>query len=301
MATNMPDKTLLVVDGHSYAYRAFFAIPKLTNARDEPTNAVFGFLKMLRKMADDFKPTHWVVTWDTGLPEERLKLLETYKAQRKPMPDDLRVQLPVIREVLDAMRVVSLEQPNCEADDVIASVCRQAGDARVLIATADKDLMQLVNDRVAGVRLLPKGNVLVDRDAVRERYGVPPEQMLDLLCLTGDSSDNIPGVPGVGGKTAVQLISQFGSAEAVLARSGEIANARLRAAVEQNADRIRQNRVLMTLNELLPVSVEWERWRRTEPDHELLAVLFERFGFKSLLEEARRQAGQSPQGQLTLG
>ncbi|MFA6560452.1 MAG: 5'-3' exonuclease H3TH domain-containing protein [Verrucomicrobiia bacterium] len=297
----MADKTLLIVDGHSYAYRAFFAIPKLTNARGEPTNAVFGFLKMLRKMADDFQPTHWTVAWDVGLPEERLKVLETYKAQRKPMPDDLRVQLPAIREVLDAMRVVSLEQPGFEADDVIASVCRQAGDARVLIATADKDLMQLVNDRVAGVRLLPKGNVLVDRDAVRERYGVPPEQMLDLLCLTGDSSDNIPGVPGVGEKTAAHLLAQFGGAEAVLARSSEVANAKLRAAIEQCADRIRQNRVLMTLNATLPVPVEWDRLRRGEPDHDRLAALFERFGFKSLLEETRRQARQSPQGQLSLG
>lgn len=297
----MADKTLLIVDGHSYAYRAFFAIPNLTNARGEPTNAIFGFLKMLRKMADDFQPTHWVVTWDAGLPEARLKVLETYKAQRKPMPDDLRAQLPAIREVLEAMRVVSLEQQGCEADDIIASICRQAGDARVLIATADKDLMQLVNDRVSGVRLLPKGNVLVDRDGVHERYGVPPEQILDLLCLTGDSSDNIPGVPGVGGKTAAQLLAQFGGAEAVLARSGEIANAKLRVAIEQSADRIRQNRVLMTLNAALPVPVEWDRLRCGEPDSERLAVLFKRFGFKSLLEEVRRKAGQSPQGQLALG
>ncbi|MFZ2640594.1 MAG: 5'-3' exonuclease H3TH domain-containing protein [Verrucomicrobiia bacterium] len=296
----MADKTLLIVDGHSYAYRAFFAIPKLTNVRGEPTNAVFGFLKMLRKMADDFQPSHWAVAWDAGLPEERLKLLETYKAQRKPMPDDLRVQLPAIRDVLEALRVVSLEQAGCEADDVIATVCREAGDARVLIATADKDLMQLVNDRVCGVRLLPKGNVLMDRDRVRERYGVPPEQMLDLLCLTGDSSDNIPGVPGVGEKTAVQLLAQFGGAEAVLGRSAEIANPRLRAAIEQCAERIRQNRVLMTLNATLPVAVEWDRMRRVEPDHERLAVLFERFGFKSLLAEVRRRAQPPPQGQLPL-
>lgn len=296
----MAEKTLLIVDGHSYAYRAFFAIPKLTNARGEPTNAVFGFLKMLRKMADDFQPSHWAVAWDAGLPEDRLKVLESYKAQRPPMPDDLRVQLPAIRDVLEALHVVSLEQPGCEADDVIATVCRQVGDARVLIATADKDLMQLVNERVCGVRLLPKGNVLMDRDRVRERYGVPPEQLLDLLCLTGDSADNIPGVPGVGEKTAVQLLAQFGGAEAVLARSGEIANPKLRAAIEQCAERIRQNRVLMTLNATLPVAVEWDRLRRVEPDHERLAALFERFGFKSLLAEARRQAQPSPQGQLPL-
>lgn len=297
----MADKTLLIVDGHSYAYRAFFAIPKLTNARGEPTNAVFGFLKMLRKMSDDFQPTHWAVAWDAGLPEERLKVLESYKAQRKPMPDDLRAQMPVIREVLDAMHVVSMEQPGHEADDIIASVCRQAGDARVLIATSDKDLMQLVNDRIAGVRLLPKGNMLMDREAVRERYGVPPEQMLDLLCLTGDNSDNIPGVPGVGEKTAGQLLAQFGGAETVLAHSGEIANAKLRTAVEQSAVRIRQNRVLMTLNASLPVVLDWDQLRRGEPDHERLAALFERFGFKSLLEEARRQARQTPQGELPLG
>ena len=295
----MAEKTLLLLDGHGYAYRAFFAIPKLTNSRSEPTNAVFGFLKMLHKLADDLQPTHWAVTWDAGLPQERLKVLETYKAQRKPMPDDLRAQLPAIREVLDASRVVSLEQHGYEADDVIASVCRWAGDARVWIASADKDLMQLVNNRVSGVRQAGKDNVLVDCDGVRERYGVPPGQMLDFLCLTGDSSDNIPGVPGVGGKTAARLLAQFGSAEALLARTGEVANPRLRAAVEQDAGRIRRNRVLMTLNDSLPVPVDWDQLRRVEPDYERLAVLFERFEFKSLLEEARRQT-QQRQGQLDL-
>ncbi|MBM3888221.1 MAG: hypothetical protein FJ388_03750 [Verrucomicrobia bacterium] len=285
----MAAKTLLLVDGHGYAYRAFFAIPRLTNARGEPTNAVFGFLKMLRKLADDLQPTHWAVTWDAGLPQERLKVLETYKAQRKPMPDDLRAQLPAIREVLEASRVVSLEQEGYEADDVIASVCRRAADARVWIASADKDLMQLVNDRVAAVRQAGKDNVLMDVEGVRERYGVPPAQMLDFLCLTGDSSDNIPGVPGVGEKTAAQLLAQFSSAGALLARAGEVANPRLRAAIEQAADRLRRNRALMTLNDSLPVPMDWDRMRRVEPDYERLAVLFERFGFKSLLEETRRQ------------
>ncbi len=297
----MADKTLLLVDGHSYAYRAFFAIPRLTNPRGEPTNAVFGFLKMLRKMADDFQPTHWVVAWDTGVPAERLQVLETYKAQRKPMPDDLRAQMPVIREVLDALHIVSLEQPNCEADDIIASVCRQAGDARVLIASADKDLMQLVNDRIVGVRALPEGNVLMDREAVRARYGVPPDQLLDWLCLTGDSADNISGVPGVGAKTAARLLEQFGSAEAVLARRQEIANDRLRAAIDQNVDRVRQNRTLMILNAALPVTVQWDDWRRSEPDQERLAGLYERLGFKSLLEEVRQQQRRTSQKELPLG
>ncbi|MBI5394002.1 MAG: 5'-3' exonuclease [Verrucomicrobia bacterium] len=297
----MPDKTVLIVDGHGFAYRAFFAIPKLTNPRGEPTNAVFGFLKMLRKLADQFQPTHWVVTWDAGLPEERLKVLETYKAQRKPMPDDLRAQLPVIREVLDASRVVSLEQPGHEADDIIASLCAQAADARVLIASADKDLMQLVNDRIAVVRQTPQGARLMDRDGVRARYGVPPGQMLDLLCLTGDSSDNIPGIPGVGEKTAVGLLQTFGSATAVLARSAEITNPRLRAAVENAAAQLARNRTLMTLNVALPVTLDWDRFRRVEPDLGRLAALFEKLGFKSLLEETRRRAQPPPQGELSLG
>lgn len=296
----MPDKTLLILDGHGFAYRAFFAIPKLTNPRGEPTNAVFGFLKMLRKLAGQFQPTHWVVTWDAGLPEERLKVLETYKAQRKPMPDDLRAQLPVIRDVLDASCVVSLEQPGHEADDVIASLCARAGGARVLIASADKDLMQLVNERVSLIRQTPKGDMLMDRDGVQARYGVPPERVLDLLCLTGDSSDNIPGVPGVGEKTAAALLQSFGSAGAVLARRAEIKNERLRAAVENAAAQIAQNRVLMTLNAALPVAVDWDRFRRVEPDHGRLAALFEKLGFKSLLEETRIRA-QPPQGELFLG
>lgn len=297
----MAEKTLLIVDGHSYAYRAFFAIPNLSNSRGEPTNAIFGFLKMLRKLADTFQPTHWVVTWDAGLPEARMKLLETYKAQRKPMPDPLRQQLPAIRELLDAMRVISLEQPGHEADDIIATLCRQTGDACALIASADKDLMQLVNDRIAIVRLTPTGNVRLDREGVRARYGVAPEQMLDFLCLTGDSSDNIPGVAGVGEKTAAELLKQFGSAETLLARAGEVKNPRLRAALENARELIAKNRALMSLNDALPVAVEWEPWRRTEPDHGRLMALFEKFEFKSLLEETRRLAQQAPQGQLPLG
>jgi DNA polymerase-1 len=128
---------------------------------------------------------------------------------------------------------------------------------------------------------------------------VPPEQVLDFLCLTGDSTDNIPGVPGVGEKTAAQLLAQFGSAEALLARATEVANLRLRAAIEQAADQIRRNRVLMTLNDSLPVPMDWDRMRRVEPDYERLAALFERFGFKSLLEETRRQT-QQQQEQLPL-
>lgn len=297
----MADQTLLIVDGHSFAYRAFFAIPKLSNARGEPTNAVFGFLKMLRKVGDQFQPTHWVVTWDVGLPEERLKVLETYKAQRKPMPDDLRAQLPVIREVLDASRVVSIEQPGHEADDIIASLCARAGDARVLIASADKDLLQLVNERVSVVRQTPKGDVVVDREGVMARYGVPPDRMLDLLCLTGDNSDNIPGVPGVGEKTAAGLLKTFGSAAAVLARSAEITNPRLRAAIENAAAQIALNRTLMTLNAALPVVLDWDRFCRVNPDYERQIVLFEKLGFKSLLEEARRRLEKPPQGELSLG
>lgn len=297
----MPDKTLLILDGHGFAYRAFFAIPKLTNPRGEPTNAVFGFLKMLRKLADQFQPTHWVVAWDAGLPEERLKVLQTYKAQRKPMPDDLRAQLPVIREILDASRVVSIEQPGHEADDIIASLCARAGGARVLIASADKDLMQLVNDRVAVVRQTPQGDRLMDRDAVFARYGVAPERVLDLLCLTGDTSDNIPGVPGVGEKTAAGLLQRFGGADAVLARRAEITNERLRAAVGNAAAQVAMNRVLMTLNAALPVTVDWDRFCRTEPDYGRLAALFEKLGFKSLLEETRRRLQPPPQGELSLG
>ncbi len=297
----MSDKTLLIVDGHGFAYRAFFAIPRLTNPRGEPTNAIFGFLKMLRKLADQFQPTHWVVTWDAGLPGERLKLLDTYKARRKPMPDDLRAQLPGIRELLDASRLVSLEQPGHEADDIIASLCAQAGGARVLIASADKDLMQLVNDRVTIVRQTPKGDILMDREGVVARYGVPPERMLDLLCLTGDNSDNIPGIPGVGEKTAAGLLQAFGSADAVLQRSAEIKNPRLRAAIENAAAQLALNRTLMTLNAALPVAVDWDRFRRVEGDPDRLAALFEKSGFKSLLEEIRRRAQPPPQGELFLG
>ena len=294
------DKTLLIFDGHSFAYRAFFAIPRLNNSRNEPTNAIFGFLKMLGKFADTYHPTHWTVTWDCGLPESRLKVLETYKAQRKPMPDDLRVQLAGIRQVLEASRVVSLEQPGHEADDIIAALCRQTGDARVLIASSDKDLMQLVNDRVGIIRQSPKGTVLLGASGVRERYGVAPGQMLDLLCLTGDNSDNIPGVPGIGEKTAAELLGQFGSLDVLMARTSEVKSPRIRAALESSQELLRLNKTLMTLNDSLPVTVEWDKFKRVEPDYGQLAALFERFEFKTLMEEARRKMLQAPQGELAL-
>lgn len=296
----MAQKTLLIVDGHGFAYRAFFAIPQLSNSRGEPTNAIFGFLKMLHKLAGDFTPTHWLVAWDAGLPEERLRILDSYKAQRKPMPDGLRAQLAGIREVLDASRVCSVEQQGHEADDVIASLCARGGDARILIASADKDLMQLVDDRVAIVRQTPKGSVLMDRQGVSARYGVQPEQMLDFLSLTGDNTDNIPGVPGVGEKTAADLIKRFGSAASLQARLGEIENARLRDALEKAAGVIERNQALMTLNRSLPVTLDWDRLCRVEPDYARLMALFERLEFKSLLEETRRKARQASQGELTL-
>jgi DNA polymerase-1 len=201
---------VLLYDAFSLIYRAFHAIRFLSGPDGQPVNAIYGLTRMLQKMAADHTPSHHAAVLDLGPPRQRLGLLPSYKAQRPPTPPDLDRQLPVIRDMLEAMRVPLVEVEGEEADDIIATLAIRASraDHQALIASNDKDFMQLVGPRIRLLRAEGRESTIVDADGVRNRYGVSPEQMVDFLSLLGDSVDNIPGAPSVGEKTAAQLLQR---------------------------------------------------------------------------------------------
>ncbi len=199
---------LLIIDGHSYAYRAFHAIRELRSPSGQPTNAIYGFIKMVAKLRANVVPTHWIVVWDGGLSAERIAALPAYKAQRPEMPEDMKPQLDEITEYLNAAHVASFCRPGIEADDVIACIARRAEKMNwtAIIASSDKDFMQLVSERVGLLNPHDKTEAVWTDEQVRAKTGVEPLQIVDWLSLTGDSVDNIPGVRGVGPKTAADLL-----------------------------------------------------------------------------------------------
>ena len=290
-----PDmSTLLLVDGHAYAYRAFHAIRSLNGPDGRATNAIFGFVKMLGRMRVLVNPTHLLVVWDGGLSAERMELLPAYKAQRPAMPDDLASQIDEIITWLGAARIRSVQQDGVEADDIIASLARTAerGGHRVVIASADKDFFQLVGDRVGMLNPNDKTDAIWGAAQVTGKTGVPPEQVVDWLSLIGDAVDNIRGVPGVGPKTATDLLGQFGSVESLYARLGEVKSERLRAALQSSAADVRRNQHMIRLKDDLPGLPELGELVAGEPNYGSLVALYQRWGFKGLAAEAEKSGGQ---------
>ena len=289
---------LLIVDGHAYAYRAFHALARLNAPDGAPTNAIYGFIKALARMRDRLHPGYVAVFWDGGLAEERVAVLPEYKSQRPPMPEDLRVQFDGINAYLDAAGVAWFRQDATEADDGIATLSRWAvaQGLDVVIASADKDFMQLVSPRVGLLNPNDKSEAIWREEQVRGKAGVAPEQIADWLSLVGDSVDNIPGVPGVGPKTAAELLQQFGSVETLYQRLGEVKSERLRGALQTAAAAVRRNQQLIRLRDALPMEFQLERLRPGAGEAARLADLFRRWGFQTLL--AQLQAEPSRQGEL---
>lgn len=291
-------KKLLLVDGHYYLYRSFFAIRGLTNSRGEPTNAIFGFTKALRRMLQDVQPDLAAVVWDAGLPERRTALQPEYKQQRPEMPADMKAQEAPMQKLVELLGFASIAVPKTEADDVIAAyACNHAGES--VIATNDKDILQLVNDRIA-IYSTAKADVgenrggfaLLGMDEVQRKWGVPPHQIGDVLALTGDSSDNIAGVDGVGSKTATALVQQFGSVGAMLARPEEIEKIKVREKILISADRILQNLEMVRLDTDLPLPIPIEQLV-IRPRYPELIDAIAGYEFKTLLAEIKKEAGVS--------
>jgi len=276
---------LLIIDGHAYAYRAFHAIRSLRSPSGRPTNAIYGFVKMLAKMRSAIEPTHLIVVWDGGLSAERVSVLPEYKAQRPAMPDDLKPQLDEIVAYLRAAGLASFCREGVEADDYIACLARRAAEAgmTVVIASSDKDFMQLVSARIGLLNPNDKSEAVWTDEQVRARSGVEPSQILDWLSLTGDSVDNIPGVPGVGPKTAAALLKQFGSVAELYARLGEVKSDKARAALRDAADVVQRNRELIRLRDDLPCEFSPDALAGKAADAGRLRELYQRWGFKGML------------------
>jgi DNA polymerase-1 len=285
----------LLVDGFNLAYRCFFAIPELTRADGFPTNALHGWVRALWKLADQEKPDGTLVFFDLGGSQDRLVLHPEYKANREEMPEALSKQIPVIKELTWAMGLAGIEKDGVESDDLLAShACSLAakGD-EVLIVSSDKDFAQIVGERIKMMLPPPTANPklgwrLLDRAGVVEKFGVPPAQIADYLALVGDTSDNIPGLAGVGPKTASKWLAEFGSIEGVIAAADRVQPERFRAVVASSADRLRMNLKLTTLNLALPPPDS----PHTVVKASNLYALLEKMEMKGALADARQRYGQ---------
>ena len=289
---------LLLVDGPYYVYRSFFAIRNLTTSRGEPVNAIYGFVKTIRKMLKDVKPDLAAVLWDQGLPKRRTDLQPEYKATRAETPDEMKPQFPIIRDIVPLMGIASIGVPDTEADDLMASyaVAAQARGDEVVLATNDKDLYQLVNPKCVvystnktDLAEPTDGFALLGEDKVREKWGVPAGRIGDVLAIIGDTVDNIPGIAGLGPKTAATLINEHGSLDVLLANLGAVKSERTRTKLIEGTARVRENREMVRLDEDLPLPVAFADLQITPRWTELIAEL-EKCEFKGLLAEVKADA-----------
>src|SRR6188508_1517262 len=287
---------VFLVDGSGYIFRAYHALPPLNRKSDGlQVNAVLGFCnmlwKLLRDMKPEDKPTHLAVIFDRSEHTFRNELYKDYKAHRPDAPADLIPQFPLIREAVRAFDIPCLEMLGFEADDLIATYARQACEvgANVTIVSSDKDLMQLVNDCVIMYDTMKDKKIGVAE--VIEKFGVPPEKVIEVQSLIGDSTDNVPGVPGIGVKTAAQLIGEYGDLETLLKRASEIKQDKRRQALIDNAEAARMSKKLVTLDDRVPLDVPIESLGVQEPDYKALIAFLKSMGFKTLIQRVAEKSG----------
>ncbi len=275
--------TLLLIDGSSYIYRAYYAIRQsLTTHKGFPTKAIYGVTNMLISVLKKKDPQYVAVVWDASGPTFRHELYDDYKANRPPMPDDLSVQIPYIREVTGALGFPQLEVQGYEADDIIATLVEHMPDREILIITGDKDLLQLVSERVSIWD--PMKDEFIDLNAVRQRFGLEPAQLKEVMALSGDTADNIPGIPGVGPKTAQKLIKTYGSIDDLM-KSVDSLKGKLKERMQQHGSRLSLWKKLVSLSTDVPVSTDLKSFVRHPPDQNRLRELFRELEFTSFLRE----------------
>jgi DNA polymerase-1 len=293
----MSGTDILLIDAYSQIFRCFYAIRALSNSKGQPTNAVFAFTKLMLKINSDYPSTYGAFILDCGKPAFRLEIAPDYKANRPPMPDELREQIPVIEEIARAFGWPMIVREGYEADDLLAAIAKEFNDKTVKFISSDKDLAQIINERVE--MLVPAfkgpGFTVRGRKEAIEKFNVTPEQMVDYLALIGDSSDNIPGVPGVGPKTAAALINEHGSIANMLADPEAITNPKLRQKIVENAELLDKNIKLITLKTDVP-DKPWEALdslARQTPDWDKIRKICEEMELKSILSELP-EAGSGP-------
>lgn len=285
MSEDKKKPTLVLVDGSNYVFRAFYAIRQLSNSKGFPTNAVYGFTAMLMKLLRDWKPDYIAIAFDLKGPTFRDEVYDQYKANRAPTPDALIPQIPYIKDVVRGFSIPVIEQEGIEADDVIGTLAKTYGEQgmKVVIVSGDKDLLQLVTQDVIVIDTMK--DKTYDAAGVRERFGVRPEQVVDVLALSGDTSDNIPGVPGVGEKTAQRLVAEFGSLEKVLENTDQVRNEKIRDRLRTYADQARLSRELVVIKTDAQVPFDLKKARSGEPDSARLRDIFKEMEFTSLLRD----------------
>lgn len=278
---------MYLIDAHSLIFQVFHAIPTMTSPSGQPTNALFGFTRDVLFLRTEKKPDYLLCAFDVPGPTFRDRIYPEYKAHRPPMPDDLEPQIPMIRQFLDAMRVPVLGQAGFEADDLIATVATAASHRglEVFICTSDKDCRQLINDRVHMFNLRKKE--VLDRDALWKDWEVTPEQVIDLQTMVGDSVDNVPGVPGIGLKTAAKLLQEHGTLDNILANIDRIPGAKRQENLRASAVTIELSKKLVRLDTEVPLEMDWEVWRVRPPDVNRLVNLFREWGFHRFQTEVR--------------
>lgn len=288
----MADADLVLVDGSSYLYRAFHALPKLTNSGGEPTGALHGVLSMIAKLVRELPAERMAVVFDAPGKTFRDELYAEYKANRPPMPDELRAQLEPLLEAVEALGLPLLRIEGVEADDVIGTLCRISAERglNVTVSTSDKDMAQLVNDHVTLVNTM--SDTTLDRDGVKAKFDVWPEQIIDYLALVGDSSDNIPGVPRVGAKTAAKWLNQFDTADAIIDSAEEI-KGKVGESLREHIESLRLSRELATIKQDVDLPIEIDALKPGAPDTDALRELYTRFELRTLMRQLDEQSGQA--------
>jgi DNA polymerase I len=286
----MAFKKLILVDGLAVLYRAFFAITGLATRSGTPTNAVFGFIRMLKQLRAQWDPSHWAVVFDGGVSDEKASLLKEYKAQRPPMPAALKRQVALAEAYLECARVAWFRVDKQEADDVIASLTKEAargGEGDILIATGDKDMYQLVDERVRVVPVSGQESPLGPEE-VLGKTGVRPAQIVPWLALVGDAVDNISGVPGIGPKTAARLMAQFGSIENLRSNIEAVESERVRRTLAEHWAVVERNVKMVSLSQDLKVPFTWESLSVRAPDAPRLLAFCEELEFGAMARDLRQ-------------
>lgn len=280
-------KRLILIDGSSYLYRAFYALPPLKSPKGLPTGAIYGFIRMISKLMNEWNPEYIAVAFD--LPEKTFRHEEykEYKATRKETPDELKIQIPILKEILKLWGIKIIEIPGYEADDIIATLAKKGKENgfEVIITTPDKDMIQLIEDDIYIYN--PVTDEILDREKVKKKYGIYPEQFVDYLAIVGDTVDNIIGVKGVGPKTAQKLLEEFGSLDEILKNMDKL-RPKLQEAFKEAIDRLEQNRFLVKLKTDINLDIRIEDLKKGKADLIALKNKFEELGFKSLLKEINK-------------
>jgi DNA polymerase I len=290
----MNKKRLFLIDGNSFCYRAYYAIKGLANSKGFPTNAIYGFLVMLKKIIAAESPDFIAVAFDLKGPTFRHEKYQDYKAHRKPMPDDLAVQIPFIKKLIKAYNIPIYEKQGFEADDIIGTIAQRATEKKMttFIVTGDKDALQLVSETTR-VYSTHKEGLIYDQEKVRERYGVGPERITDIMALMGDASDNIPGVPGIGEKTAIELIASFKTLDNLIQNIDTLKSQAKKNIIKQNIEGALLSRELATIDRDVDIDIDFNDMKIKEPDWDNLLVLYKEFEFRKLIDEV------SPKDKLT--